>query len=180
MIVVPNSVGPYARRVACAEALLRARAAASGRGWSSAEWRRRADDLLTSSRSADAGGLNTDATAVEGLLLVGREWLAALRHPEHPTVQRIVYGDDTFDPLAYSEPCESARLWGYACPFGEMPIRADHLFPRALGGPTDSRNRLTLCHWHNTAKSMDIHIFPFEEGLPAWVVDVLGSMSSWM
>jgi len=157
---------PHERRVACAESLLRERNGAAERGWPTQEWLRRREALA---RSA-AGG---DSLAVESLLLVRREWLRAARPDAVPDAELALYGEDTFSPLLFVELCESARLWGYTCPFVRPEYRADHMFPKALGGPTESRNRLTLCEWHNTAKSMDVHIFPFEEGTPAWVSDLL-------
>lgn len=117
---------------------------------------------------------------VEGFTLIGREWLQALGNPEVQTIERSVYGNKTFETLAFSEPCGARRLWGYACPFERAEIAADHLFPRSLGGPTDPRNRLTLCRWHNTAKSMDIHIYPWEEGIPEWLPQLLGVLSRWL
>jgi hypothetical protein len=86
---------------------------------------------------------------------------------------------------AFSETDPNAAIAGDASeatgPQVAAPARScDHLFPRALGGPTDARNRLTLCDWHNTAKSMDVHIFPWEEGLPPWVLDVLQVLGSWL
>ena len=91
-----------------------------------------------------------------------------------------MYGEDTFDPLRFSEPCESARLWGYPCPFEGAQSAADHLYPKSLGGPTVAENRLTLCRWHNTAKSMDVHIFPWEEGVLVWVPRILRSLSGYI
>jgi hypothetical protein len=111
---------------------------------------------------------------------VSREWIEALQHPQQDTLETQIYGDRTFEPLQYHDACQAKRLWGYECPFVREPSAADHLYPHSLGGPTIAENRLTLCRWHNTAKSMDIHDFPFEEGLPSWVVPTLGMMERWI
>lgn len=159
----------------CAEALLRERHAAFTRRWPAEEWTNRKESLLSS-----LAGEIEDAQTVEGLVLVGREWLRGLAHPEIATLEKTAYGGDTFDPLVFSEECQSDRLWGYECPFRGSEFAADHLFPRSLGGPTDARNRLNLCRWHNTAKSMDVHVFPWEEGIPDWVPQLLRVLARWI
>jgi hypothetical protein len=165
---------PFGRRVDCAEALLRERHQASVRGWTAAEWVSRQDRFARSSED------NGDKRTVEGLLLIGREWLRGLNHTQIATLELSAYGENTFDPLLFTEACESPRLWGYDCPFADAPKAADHLFPKSLGGPTDTANRLTLCQWHNTAKSMDVHIFPWEEGVPDWVPSLLRTLAAWI
>jgi hypothetical protein len=170
-----DCVKPHELRFACAEALLRERHAAADRGWPAVEWSKRTNAFLS-----QAGGKSAESLAIEGLLLVGPEWLSALSEAKKKAVRRQVYGNPTFDPILYDGVCESLRLWGYQCPFVTAAMAADHLFPRALGGITDPRNRLTLCTWHNTAKSMDVHVFPWEEGVPQWVPQTISALAPWI
>src|SRR5207247_1839385 len=110
------------------------------------------------------------------LVLVAPQWLRrALGSAAEPVVREL-YGFNTFHPLALPGQCQAMRLWGCSCPYGAAPKEADHLFPRSLGGPTIAENRLTLCTWHNKIKSMDPYIFPWEEGLPSWVLGLLEQM----
>lgn len=164
---------PFAMRVAAARELLERRERAASRGWESHEWRERTRRLLLS--SSDRGDVEV---MVEALTLVGREWLDA----SHSSLEAgvAVYGDRTFMPILAPGPCQSGRLWGYACPFVDGAPSYDHLFPAALGGPTEASNLLVLCERHNLMKSMDVHVFPWEEGLPPWVDRVLRSLERWM
>jgi hypothetical protein len=68
--------------------------------------------------------------------------------------------------------CFSMALWGYECEI-DLPLAADHLFPWALGGPTDPRNKIFLCKCHNGLKGSDIHLYPWETGEPLWLREVL-------
>lgn len=106
--------------------------------------------------------------------------MRSIGHPEVERLELRVYGKDTFEGLEFSEPCQSDRLWGYECPFADALFAADHLYPKSLGGVTDARNRLTLCQWHNTAKSMDVHDFPWEHGTPEWVEPTIRQMERWI
>lgn len=74
--------------------------------------------------------------------------------------------------------CQADLIWGYDCPFEEEELESDHLFPFSAGGPTDAENRLWLCATHNGFKSSDIHLFPWEVGLPQWVAPRLAAMAA--
>jgi hypothetical protein len=168
-----NGALPFEMRVAAARELLERREQAASHGWRPEEWRERARRLVLS--STDRGDLEV---MVEALTLVGREWLRA--SPSPPEAEVAVYGDRTFVPILAPGRCQSGRLWGYTCPFVEGAPSYDHLFPAALGGPTEASNLLVLCERHNLMKSMDVHVFPWEEGLPSWVDRVLQSLERWM
>lgn len=102
----------------------------------------------------------------------------ALAHPKH-------YG--TNDPARVRGPrafaseaglagirCGSSRIWGYECERAlTSGLAADHLFPFSFGGPTLASNKLYLCARHNMCKAGDVHLFPWEEGEPPWLVEVL-------
>lgn len=82
------------------------------------------------------------------------------------------------DPLLEGLPCEAARIWGYRCdlPSSHYVRQQDHLFPYAMGGPTEAANRLILCAWHNQLKFVDVHLFPWEEVEPDWLRPLLGRL----
>jgi hypothetical protein len=96
--------------------------------------------------------------------------------------QDEIQGPRSFEaaPLLEGAPCEAERIWGYRC---DLPLeyarQQDHLFPYALGGPTEARNRLTLCSWHNQVKFVDIHLFPWEEGEPLWLDPLLDRLHAY-
>lgn len=65
--------------------------------------------------------------------------------------------------------CRADIIWGYKCPLPEQTIEADHMFPRALGGPATGTNQVWLCRLHNQWKSCDLLAFPWEFGEPEWL-----------
>ena len=70
--------------------------------------------------------------------------------------------------------CESFRYWGYRCPWPNDRGEYDHWFPRSLGGPTDLRNAMWLCKWHNKmAKGADIHVLDPQKERLQWFEDTL-------
>jgi hypothetical protein len=69
--------------------------------------------------------------------------------------------------------CNSRLLWGYECPFDGGVMHSDHLFPWALGGHTVGGNRVVLCNAHNSMKSSDIHVYPWERPVPEWASEAL-------
>lgn len=99
----------------------------------------------------------------------------SLAHPRWrpPQIsQEEIQGQRRFEaaPLLEGAPCEAERIWGYSCALARTdPRQQDHLFPYGMGGPTEARNRLTLCALHNQAKFVDVHLFPWEEGEPEWL-----------
>lgn len=108
-----------------------------------------------------------------------------LIHPRHyasdyPTVATCnVRGTRAFpeERVAVGHSCSSFALWGYDCEM-ELPLAADHLFPWALGGPTDARNKIFLCRCHNGVKGSDVHLYPWELGEPVWLREVLVRVSA--
>lgn len=64
--------------------------------------------------------------------------------------------------------CQSKLIWGYACSLHGQ-LAADHLWPFSLGGPTIATNKLYLCGRHNSIKTGDIHLYPWEQGMPMWL-----------
>jgi len=106
----------------------------------------------------------------------------ALLHPEHypePVSGTDPRGRRAFTLNASDSRCYSEVIWGYECPIvdTEAGVVADHIFPYALGGVTQSTNRITLCRWHNSIKTCDIHFFPWERGEPPWVAEALCHLS---
>lgn len=105
-----------------------------------------------------------------GLLPV--ESAMALVHPrllkEH---DQWVEGRRIFNERESSEwcRCQASLVWGYDCPFDFEEFQADHLFPFAFGGPTVTENKVWLCPTHNSVKSADVHLFPWEAAQPAWL-----------
>jgi hypothetical protein len=110
------------------------------------------------------------------------DWLMllALVHPDHYRVE--VFGDrpgcQIRGPRSFAREagmgglaCASDQVWGYACQCREddQLLRADHLFPYALGGPTEAANKVYLCRFHNDLKGCDIHCYPWERGEPSWL-----------
>ncbi len=76
-------------------------------------------------------------------------------------------------PPPIGEACQSLRIWGYSCSLPSERLEADHLFPYESGGPTDGRNLVWLCSWHNRVKSNDIHLVPWSTVDLSWVDEVL-------
>ena len=102
-----------------------------------------------------------------------------LAHPEwySPSV-RLGHADPR-GPRAFSnsppagQRCQSAYIWGYDCSIPPARPSADHLFPYEAGGPTDARNLVWLCEWHNRVKSNDIHMLPWETMDLEWLPSLL-------
>ena len=84
------------------------------------------------------------------------------RAPEAATLQREIQGRRQFPREGSCGKCESELLWGYACPLNSPQIEQDHLFPYSLGGPTNHKNRIVLCRYHNMVKAADVHRLPWE------------------
>lgn len=105
----------------------------------------------------------------------------ALCHPRlyneslDPAVSKI-RGPRSFpsEPKSQTTQCGSSVFWGYRCVMtGDSAPAADHIFPFAYGGPTEPSNKLYLCAEHNRLKGCDVHLFPWNEGEPAWLSLVL-------
>lgn len=107
----------------------------------------------------------------------------ALVHPQHyqelDTDLRI-RGPRQFNQEAAmsSIGCQAEFLGGYPCqrPVGSV-VAADHLFPYSLGGPTVGSNKVYLCRLHNQMKSNDIHLYPWERGLPVWLLQTAAAVA---
>ena len=80
--------------------------------------------------------------------------------------------------MSAGQSCMSWKMWGYKCPFHSPVLEADHLFPYSLGGPTDPRNLVLLCKYHNRVKAADIHLYPWEGGCSPWVVEMAERIKS--
>ncbi len=146
-------------RFSAAEAYLAELAAANDARWSAELWFTRYETLT------GEGPGNDPAALGRALALVNPKWT----EPHlSPLGREALYGKPSFDRADGQPECESNLLWGYTCPFTRAARHSDHLFPASLGGPTFDANRLTLCAWHNTAKSCDVHLFPWEFGIPPW------------
>jgi hypothetical protein len=98
----------------------------------------------------------------------------ALLHPGH--YQAYFSGSEdprgkrTFPSAEFHDACQAQLVWRYPCPLTDQePKVSDHIFPWSLGGPTVAQNRVMLCRWHNEVKAGDVHLFPWEEGVPRWV-----------
>lgn len=78
----------------------------------------------------------------------------------------------TTQPSGFQE-CQSNQVWGYMCMLEKESIVADHLYPYAAGGATDSRNLVWLCGWHNRVKSSDIHLVDWDGIDLTWIDDLL-------
>jgi hypothetical protein len=98
------------------------------------------------------------------MLLLHPMWLP------HEVSQTTAQGPSTFPTAApFPDPCMGHLLWGYACPFDSPAIHGDHVWPYWAGGPTVGPNRLSLCERHNSMKSGDVHLYPWELGEPHWL-----------
>ena len=95
-------------------------------------------------------------------------------------VQERIQGVRPFSAHRGLETCRSDELYGYECPVtlaDPVHCEHDHLFPYSLGGPTDPRNRISLCTWHNREKGSGIHVFKWELGAPPWVPEAVERIS---
>ena len=103
------------------------------------------------------------------LSLIHPAHLDELDLPDEKPVSRIirdVQGPRAFKQVPRHGACESRVIWGYDCLLKEERLEHDHLFPYALGGPTHSLNRITLCRFHNMVKGNDIHQYPWHTVIP--------------
>jgi hypothetical protein len=112
--------------------------------------------------------LESDELALK-LCLIHPDWF----EPE------IKIGDDPRGRRAFStippvgQVCQSNAVWGYDCSIDDGMLVADHLYPFSAGGPTESRNLVWLCKWHNSVKSSDIHLVDWEAVDCRWVDDLI-------
>ena len=102
------------------------------------------------------------------------EGTMALLHPNHYqghfAKQEDPRGKRIFSGSEFNAACQAELVWNCPCPLpNDEPKVSDHIFPWSLGGPTVAENRVMLCRWHNEVKAGDVHLFPWEEGLPGWV-----------
>jgi hypothetical protein len=107
------------------------------------------------------------------MLLAEPRWVG---HIYHDPVTHLC-GARRFDGDADGR-CDAHLLWGYECTFPRGETEADHLFPRWLGGPTEPTNRLVLCKTHNRSKAGDIHLYPWEDDLPEWLLPRIGKIGA--
>lgn len=103
---------------------------------------------------------------------------AGLVHPMWYAEDGRVAPEDPRGPRRFPEtndslPCRAVRIWGYECDLESQRTQRDHVFPFSAGGPTEARNLIPLCRWHNQVKGSDVHVFPWTEGIPAWMHDHL-------
>jgi hypothetical protein len=108
-------------------------------------------------------------------------------HPKHYQDYIQITGENcpirgqrrmTVDGGVIGEGCRCDVLWGYCCDFGRSALHADHLFPYSFGGPSNGQNKVFLCEFHNRAKGSDIHLFPWENGEPGWLLPLLKRIDS--
>lgn len=95
----------------------------------------------------------------------------------------VIQGPRNFEATSISpgDACEAQIIWGYPCPLpASLPRHQDHMFPYGLGGPTVVTNRLTLCSVHNQVKAFDVHLYPWENGAPAWLADTLDRINRYL
>jgi hypothetical protein len=104
------------------------------------------------------------------LCLIHPEWYSPLMSMGRPD-PRGPRGFATAPPVG--QRCQSSYIWGYECKIASSRPVADHLYPFEAGGPSDARNLVWLCEWHNRVKSNDIHLLPWEEMDLTWVAEVL-------
>ena len=108
--------------------------------------------------------------------------LMVLIHPkfyEDYCINNDPRGKRKFEPEIFTSAtrCQSKLLWGYDCKVQySIKFQSDHLWPYALGGATVSENKKILCEIHNSFKTSDIHLFPWEEGLPSWYSQIIESI----
>ena len=119
--------------------------------------------------------LRDDALARSDLALA-----LSLIHPEvwnqnaHP---RNVQGPRAFmtNNMYGTRMCDAKRYWGVECTVDTEidGVAADHSWPYGLGGPTTTGNIRWLCTRHNQMKSVDIHLYPWEQEWPEWLMPQL-------
>jgi hypothetical protein len=145
------------------------------------EWQTRQQCVLKYLRGYQAS-LKPGFDWVESYARTDTSWIEKLPliHPDHYT-EFVEKG--TVDPRGSFprdeeglQPCQSKLLWGYDCPFVDGDDGApqqDHLFPFNCGGPSWGNNMRWLCRYHNSMKSCDLHIYPWERGEPIWFREIL-------
>jgi hypothetical protein len=106
-----------------------------------------------------------------------------LKHSEEVADQIIeeIRGKRTFHNIKNisKESCQSNELWGYSCCYQNSSNHKDHLFPFSKGGISHKENLYVLCEDHNRMKSSDLHIYPWENGIPNWVkkqIDIINKV----
>jgi hypothetical protein len=114
-----------------------------------------------------AGHLDT----VEVFSLLHPDWRASWPLESLQGPRRFALADAGIGGL---KPCQANVIWGYDCTRqSDDPTQVDHMFPYAFGGATVAGNRLELCRVHNSVKAHDIHLYPWEKGVPSWVTPLL-------
>lgn len=114
---------------------------------------------------------------VESSTNYGLPEVLVLIQPKHYAELKIPdpRGPTSFGSRTAHASCRSKEIWGYGCPFTEVEIHTDHLFPYSRGGLTHYMNAMHLCSFHNTLKFTDIHLIPWEKMVAdrAWIENVL-------
>lgn len=127
------------------------------------------------------GGWETIFTKHQGGTASVAESLALIHPLNFNGDQSPICGPRQFveDPAFRFQSCQCELYWQVKCEHRESPqLYADHVFPYSFGGPTVPENRMMLCGMHNRMKSNDIHLYPWEKGLPAWFAMVLTRIKS--
>ena len=107
-----------------------------------------------------------------------------LAHPEWYSPDVSIGQPDPRGPRGFQtnppigQGCQSERIWGYSCQLGSTKLVADHLYPYGAGGPSDARNLVWLCEWHNRVKSADIHLLPWDSMDLSWLPEVLARVAN--
>jgi len=79
--------------------------------------------------------------------------------------------------------CAAADYWGVECASQrrlDAEIVADHAWPYSLGGPTVVGNIRWLCRRHNSVKSSDVHLYPWEGLWPDWLNEQLAKLAAFI
>lgn len=78
-------------------------------------------------------------------------------------------------------PCEISELVpDTVCPNAAeegVEFHNDHIWPKKLGGLTDSRNRTVLCAFCNKLKSYNPSFWGWSDPIPEWVSDLLDGIA---
>lgn len=77
--------------------------------------------------------------------------------------------------------CDAQTYWGVRCEIDTTVegAAADHAWPYGLGGPTVAGNIVYLCRLHNLMKSVDVHLYPWEDW-PVWLEDYMNRLERYM
>jgi hypothetical protein len=111
----------------------------------------------------------TDPTLTVAAGLVHPMWYAA----DEGVAPGDPRGPRRFPDVNDAASCRAVRIWAYDCDLELGGTQRDHVFPFSAGGPTEARNLIHLCPWHNQVKGSDVHVFPWTEGIPPWMDDHL-------